>query len=86
MEQRALDCNTGLNRELTTNEQLLVQNDKHLSSHLKMQDKIEQIEKRINQLETKLEELEEACSTNFWTIYNDETEELKTLNPNTNID
>lgn len=83
IEQRALDCTTGINRELTTNEKLLVQNDKHLQSHLTILEELLSHKKRIIQLETKLEELEEILQEICNSINEHEKNEI--IDPNTNI-
>lgn len=76
MEQKALDCNTGLNRDLTINEKLLIQNDQHLQSHIKILEELLSLEKRIESLEKILPEI---CNS----INN--IEKQKIIDPNTNL-
>lgn len=83
-EQKALDCTTGLNRELTTNEKLLVQNDAHLQSHITLQEKLEEIQKRISELADRIKELETTTNAMYLEVF-DDIEEMKIMNPNTNI-
>lgn len=85
-KQRAYDCTTGLDRELTTNECLLVQNDKHLQSHLKIQEMLEEIQRQISEICSRIEDLETVSNAVYWTIYDDETEEINTMDPNTYIE
>lgn len=75
-KQKALDCTTGLNRELTTNEKLLLQNDQHLQTHLKILEELLSLKKRIASLE---EILPEICNS----INN--IDEQKIIDPNINI-
>lgn len=77
MEQKAYDARTGLDRELTTNEKLLLQNDAHLQTHLKIIEELLSLKKRIASLE---EILPEICNS----INN--IDEQKIIDPNTNID
>lgn len=85
-KQKAYDAKTGIDRELTTNEKLLVQNDNHLQSHITLQEKLEEIQKRLDELTDRVQDLETSSNAMYWTIYNDETEEIKTMDPNTNIE
>lgn len=57
-KQKALDCTTGLDRELTTNEKLLLQNDQHLQTHLKILEELLSLKKRIEELTGRVEHLE----------------------------
>lgn len=84
MEQKAYDAKTGLNRELTTNEKLLLQNDTHLQSHITLQERLEEMQKQISDLCSRIEDLETVSNAVYWEVF-DETEDIKIMNPNTNI-
>lgn len=86
MTQKALDCTTGIIREITTNEKMLLQNDQHLSSHLKIKEMLAEIQKKLDELTSRVKCLEEATIHIYWEVFDEPNTELKILDTNKKIE